>query len=367
MPTSIKTSVGKGGKNEQADVKTVQELLNPFASQAGFSKLKADGQPSSKLDKAISGFQEKICGFRPDGRVDPGKRTIKKLAGGPNKAKAEKQKEEKQVQQIKVQEQQKIIDKVKKDMEAAAKSQKVDSSSWGDLWKSVSTQAEDLFESFWAKDEKNGNVGTPDDAQKQAKKISDMMNKEVKKTIDKKIKEIDTGGTDYPGKVTGKVTGVKKPLIDALTAVSSHYEGTAIHVTSGLRDKKGQARAMFKYWDKHLKKDGKNGGVYWFCRQAKYQDLWKELDDFKTANDQAGFTKCMMAKAPWGSVSRHLSGQAVDISLQTDAKILGALKMVFGHYLPEKDGNSEGIKCHHFDDKKGIKKVDDSLRAKFPK
>lgn len=60
MPTSIKTSVGKGGKNEQADVKTVQELLNPFASQAGFSKLKADGQPSSKLDKAISGFQEKV-------------------------------------------------------------------------------------------------------------------------------------------------------------------------------------------------------------------------------------------------------------------------------------------------------------------
>jgi len=367
MATKIKSSVGKGGKNQPDDVKAVQGLLNPFASQAGFAKLKVDGQPSGKLDKTISSFQEKVCGFKPDGRVDPGKRTIQKLDAGPGKAKAEKKKEETKIQQIKVQEHQKALAKIRKDMEKAAKAQKVDSSSWGDLWKSVSTQAEDLYESYWASDEKKGNVATADAAQKQVKKITDQMNKEVKKKIDEKIKEIDTGGTVYPGKATGKTSGVKKPLLDALYAVSSHYEGTPIHVVSGLRDKKGQARAMFKGWDKHLKKDGKNGGIYWFCRQSQNQELWKELDDLKAANNLAGYVKCMMSKAPWGSVSRHLSGQAVDISLQTDKKILEALKMVFGHYLAEKNGNSEGIKCHHFDNKNGIKKVDDKLRAKFPK
>ncbi len=366
MAIKIKGSVGKGGKNQPEDVKAIQELLNPFASEAGFTKLKVTGQSDGKLEKAISSFQEKICKFKPDGRVDPGKTTLAKLNGGPGKAKAEQKKEVKQIQQIKSAEQQKALAQVKKDMEKAAKAQKVDSATWGEMWKSISTQAEDLFESFWATDEKKGAVASADDAAKQAKQISGLMNKEVKKKIDEKIKEIDTGGTIYPGKVIGKSSGVKKPLMDALYAVSSHYEGTPINVVSGLRDKKGQARAMFKGWDKHLKKDGKNGGIYWFCRQSQYQALWKELDDLKAANNLAGFVKCMMDKAPWGSVSRHLSGQAVDISLQTDKKILEALKMVFKHYLAEKDGNSEGIKCHHFDDKNGINKVDDKLKAKFP-
>ena len=366
MAKKISASVGKGGKNKPEDIKVIQELLNPFAGQVGFAKMKVDGAPNPKLDKAIGAFQLNVCGFKPDSRVDPGKRTMQKLVAGPGKAKAEQKKDEAKVQQIKTAEQQKALAKVKKDMEAAAKAQKVDSSSWGDLWKSISTQAEELFESYWASDEKKGNVASPDAAQKQVKKITDQMNKDVKKKIDDKIKEIDTGGSVFPGKITGKSSGVKKPLLDALYAVSSHYEGTAIHVTSGLRDKNSQAKAMFKYWDKHLKKDGKNGGIYWFLRQAKYQELWKELDDFHAAKNQAGFVKCMMQKAPWGSVSRHLSGEAVDISLQTDKKILEALKMVFGHYLAEKDGNSEGIKCHHFDNKKGIKKVDDKLKAKFP-
>lgn len=367
MAAKIKSSVGKGGKNMPEDVKAIQGLLNPFASEVGFPKLKPNGEASPKLEKAISDFQQKICLFRPDGRVDPGKRTLAKLNAGPGKAKAEKKKEDAKVQQVKTQERQKALAQVKKDMEKAAKAQKVESSSWGDLWKSISTQAEEFFDSFWDSDEKKGVVGTPQDAQKQAKKISDQMNKAVKKKIDEKIKEIDTGPDTCPGKVTGKTSGVKKPLIDALFAVSSHYGGVAIDVKSGLRDKKGQARAMFKGWDKHLKKDGKNGGVYVFLRQSKNQPLWKELDDLHAAGNMAGFISCMMSKAPWGSVSRHLSGEAVDIALATDKKIIEALKMVFGHYLAEKDGNSEGIKCHHFDNKKGIKKVDDSLRSKFPK
>ncbi|KIC21629.1 peptidoglycan-binding domain-containing protein [Leisingera sp. ANG-Vp] len=368
MGQKISASVGKGGKNQPNDVKAIQTLLNPFAGDAGFSKLKPDGKPSGKLDKAISSFQENICGFRPDGRVDPGKRTIKKLLAGPAKAKAEKKKEEKEIQKVKSQEHQKALAAAKKSLEKAAKTQKVSSTVWGAMWESIAKEAEALYDSYWASGEKKGDLGSPDEAKKQAKKISDKMNKEIKKKIDSSIKEADTGGNTYPGKVTGKTQGVKKELIEVLLAVSSHYEGTPIVVVSGLRDKRGQARAMFKYWDKHLKKYGKNGDIYWFVRQPKYQELWKELDDLKMVKkDLSGFVKCMLEKAPWGSVSRHLSGEAVDISTSTDKKIIKALSMVM-NYLPEKDGNSEGIKCHHFDNKTKIKfPITDSMRSKFPK
>jgi hypothetical protein len=76
----ISKSVGKGGKNEPADVKIVQELLNKFARIGEYSKVDVSGQVDDKTLSAIAAFQEKVVGMRrADKLVEPGKNTIKKL------------------------------------------------------------------------------------------------------------------------------------------------------------------------------------------------------------------------------------------------------------------------------------------------
>jgi hypothetical protein len=81
----ISKSVGKGGKNEQADVKIVQELLNKFTKIGGYSKLSEDGKVGKDTLGAIKAFQGKVVGMaRPDSLVEPGKNTIKKLNENPS-------------------------------------------------------------------------------------------------------------------------------------------------------------------------------------------------------------------------------------------------------------------------------------------
>lgn len=362
MAQKITASVGKGGKNQPQDVTIIQNLLNPFASQVGFTKLKTDGKPTANLEKAIIAFQTQVCGFRADGRVDPGKNTIKKLNAGPAKAKAEQKAEEKKVEKIKGVEQAKAVAKIKKDLEKVAKAQSVEASSFASLWSSIEKQATELYETYWADTEKKSGGTNSTEAPKQAKKISDLMCKEVQKEIDNKIKELDTGGNTYPGKVTGKIQGVEKRIIDVLLEVSSHYEGYPIKVVSGLRNKTGQASAMYNGWNGHLE----HGKIYWFLRQSKWEPLRLELDAFVQAKNKAGFIKCMMDKAPWDQVSRHLVGKAVDITTSTDTRIIKALGMVL-RYVREPQKNSEGIKCHHFDDRDYKFPIPDSIRKKFPK
>ncbi|WP_386628445.1 peptidoglycan-binding domain-containing protein [Sulfitobacter geojensis] len=361
MAEKLSGSVGKGGKNNAADVTIVQKLLNPFAGEVGFAKLKTDGSNSKKLEAAIGDFQTCVCKFRADGRVDPGKNTIKKLNAGVAKAKSEKKAEEKREEKAKEDQRQQMKVKMKKQMEAEAKAQKVPPTMWETLWGDIEKKADSFYDTYIASAQKKGDAPS-----KAAPKISEMCTKEMMTDVKKELKKIDTGGTLYPGRVEGKTSGVNKKIIDILTEVSSHYEGTTIKVVSGLRNKAGQASAMYNGWAKHLNKYGKNGDIYWFVRQSKYQDLWKELDDFHAAKNKAGFVKCMKDKAPWGSVSRHMTGQAVDISTSTDKKIIKALGMCM-RYLAETDGNSEGIKCHHFDDKTGLVwPIPESLRKKFP-
>lgn len=79
MAKTISASVGKKGKNKPADVKIVQELLNKFTKQGGFSKLKVDGLTGPKTEGAIGGFQKKHMGVKADQRVDKGKATIAAL------------------------------------------------------------------------------------------------------------------------------------------------------------------------------------------------------------------------------------------------------------------------------------------------
>jgi hypothetical protein len=95
--SQIKKSVGKGGKNEEADVKIVQGLLNKFTKQCGYSKLGADGKIGAKTLSAIGTFQQKVVKIaRPDQLVSPGGPTIKKLNESPSSvAKQVKENEQK--------------------------------------------------------------------------------------------------------------------------------------------------------------------------------------------------------------------------------------------------------------------------------
>lgn len=73
---SISGSVGEGGNNNEADVRTVQELLN----QKGAS-LTVDGQIGTNTINAIKSFQRSLGSSNPDGRVDVGGNTWKGLIG----------------------------------------------------------------------------------------------------------------------------------------------------------------------------------------------------------------------------------------------------------------------------------------------
>lgn len=89
----IQKSVGKGGINEGSDVMAVEFLLNRVMSKiypeqwgvqpdgtVSIPTLRDPRNVDSETVRAIETFQKRVCGFRwPDGRVDPGNRTIKRL------------------------------------------------------------------------------------------------------------------------------------------------------------------------------------------------------------------------------------------------------------------------------------------------
>jgi peptidoglycan hydrolase-like protein with peptidoglycan-binding domain len=77
---NMTASVGRGGRNQPDDVQAVQEALN-LQNQAG---LEVDGKCGPKTIAAISAYQRKIGFHRPDGLIEPGKRTARSLAGSPS-------------------------------------------------------------------------------------------------------------------------------------------------------------------------------------------------------------------------------------------------------------------------------------------
>ena len=77
---TIVASVGRGGLNRTEDVLLVQELLNRHI-QAPQQPLVVDGVMSSRTITAIEAFQRRVVNIhRPDGRIDPGDRTMAALA-----------------------------------------------------------------------------------------------------------------------------------------------------------------------------------------------------------------------------------------------------------------------------------------------
>ncbi|MDH5674306.1 MAG: T6SS effector amidase Tae4 family protein [Myxococcales bacterium] len=80
MP-NISASVGRRGTNLAADVETIQRLLNDhLASIPPTKALDDDGKVGNLTIAAIERFQTRVVGMtRPDGRVDPGGRTLRSL------------------------------------------------------------------------------------------------------------------------------------------------------------------------------------------------------------------------------------------------------------------------------------------------
>ena len=73
---SISGSVGRGGTNNEADVRIVQELLN---GKGG--RLTVDGKIGNKTIGSIESFQKSLGMSSPDGLIEPGKNTWKGLIG----------------------------------------------------------------------------------------------------------------------------------------------------------------------------------------------------------------------------------------------------------------------------------------------
>ncbi|MEM9631416.1 MAG: peptidoglycan-binding protein [Pseudomonadota bacterium] len=81
----ISGSVGRFGKNQLFDVKTVQTRLNALMGTSR-KELAVDGKVGSKTIGTIKDFQASVVRLRyPDGRVDPDNRTIRAL-NDPNSA-----------------------------------------------------------------------------------------------------------------------------------------------------------------------------------------------------------------------------------------------------------------------------------------
>ncbi len=75
MDLTIKDSVGAGGNNGKADARKIQKLLNQVFPS---TPLPVDGNVDATTIRRIKRFQKRFM-TKPDGRVDPGGRTLKKL------------------------------------------------------------------------------------------------------------------------------------------------------------------------------------------------------------------------------------------------------------------------------------------------
>lgn len=80
--STVVQSVGRGGKNREPDVELIQIMLKRTATYPAERLLnpgKIDGDCGIKTIRSIEIFQARFID-RPDKRVDPGGKTITKLA-----------------------------------------------------------------------------------------------------------------------------------------------------------------------------------------------------------------------------------------------------------------------------------------------
>lgn len=187
MASSITASVGRKGKNKPEDVKIVQQLLNGFASKVKFAKLKVDGTPTGNLEKAIGVFQQEICKFKPDFRVDPGRDTIKKLAAGPAKAEAERKAELKKFVKTIETEHKKMFEQIRKVAEKQASGSGLPGKAAESLYKGVEKFAHDQWEALAGKDPQPDQFD-PADIAKMAQNVVKAVEGELKNTVKTAVK-----------------------------------------------------------------------------------------------------------------------------------------------------------------------------------
>lgn len=78
---NITAPVGRNSENRTSDVMIIQQLLNYRVYDLHMQPLRLDGMPSEELYETIATFQHKVLNVRrPDGIVDPGRRTFKRLS-----------------------------------------------------------------------------------------------------------------------------------------------------------------------------------------------------------------------------------------------------------------------------------------------
>ena len=155
--------------------------------------------------------------------------------------------------------------------------------------------------------------------------------------------------------ITGKTTGIDRKILAILTEVSGFY-AAPIAILSGQRSRRAQALALYTNWQSHLRRGKDNA---WLARK---EALRLQMDERKQEKDRDGFIALLEAKADWSALSRHLTGDEVDLAVTTDPNIIAALATCLNH---RQGRNSEGARCHHFDNSKTLWPIPNSTRARW--
>jgi hypothetical protein len=168
------------------------------------------------------------------------------------------------------------------------------------------------------------------------------------------------------GKVTGKTSGVGKDIIDYLEAVAEHF-GKNIVVTSGKRDPKQQAQAMFDNWIKL-----KRGAVYKtetlpVADRKKLDEYYQTAVEKKdaSASDKAKAKKDFLdlAEEKVGKKTRHASGRAVDVA--RSGVTSGMYKAITQYLKDIPEGGRTDI--YHFESTSTVPKVTEEMEKAWGK
>ncbi|MEX0338535.1 MAG: hypothetical protein AB3N11_05785, partial [Arenibacterium sp.] len=197
-----------------------------------------------------------------------------------------------------------------------------------------------------------------EDPEKAAQKIAKIVGKQAFKKFAPPAPDPEPApeADRQPGQVTGKTSGIDRKIMNILNEVSSHY-GEPIVILSGVRSKPAQAQAMYTNWQSHLR-SGKDNAFL-----AKNDKLRTQLDALKQDKNKAGFIDLLTKKVDWDALSKHMSGQEVDLAAGTNPHIIAALSTCLNH---RSGRNSEGARAHHFDNSKTVWPITESTRARWP-
>ena len=223
-----------------------------------------------------------------------------------------------------------------------------------DLRKSVAAFATDLFDKLLTGAERKGEA-----PEKAAVKISKIVLGRVEREAVAQAAKAPQNPPPAPeaqANITGKTAGVNRKLIAVLRAVSAHYD-EPIRILSGKREPKPVATAIFMSWNGHLRQ-GK--ALPFFRRNEK---LRLRLDKLKQDKDRGGFEATLL-KAETDGLSPHMTGDAVDLALDSSENVIAALETCL-NYKAEK--NTEGKRVHHFDLDRLVWPIADSVKARWPK